>query len=192
MCNCNESEELLTHSRQKLKPTEDKRETAKETLLAFTEHTKRNCRRNWHHKTLAAMLDRVARKECRRLMVFMPPQHGKSELVSRRFPALMLGRNPDLRLIAASHTHQLAVAMNRDVQRIMDRKMMKSAGVPKIARIRRLTPYVTRRECASARIRPAAGGWSTSSMDFPLAEHDDGPDALEMCTRLPVELNRLR
>ena len=72
---------------RKLKPTEDKRKTAKETLLAFTEHTKRNCRRNWHHKTLAAMLDRVARKECRRLMVFMPPQHGKSELVSRRFPA---------------------------------------------------------------------------------------------------------
>ena len=58
----------------------------------------------------------------------------------------MLGSNPDLRLIAASHTHELAVAMNRDVQRIMDRKMMKSAGVPKIARIRRLTPYVTQRE----------------------------------------------
>ena len=46
------------------------------------------------------MLDRVATGKCRRLMVFMPPQHGKSELVSRRFPAFMLGRNPDLRLIA--------------------------------------------------------------------------------------------
>ena len=52
-------------------------------------------------------------------MVFMPPQHGKSELVSRRFPAFMLGRNPDLRLICASHTNDLAVSMNRDVQRIM-------------------------------------------------------------------------
>jgi len=66
------------------------------------------------------MLDRVATGDCKRLMVFMPPQHGKSELVSRRFPAYMLGRNPDLRLIAASHTHELAVAMNRDVQRILD------------------------------------------------------------------------
>ena len=52
-------------------------------------------------------------------MVFMPPQHGKSELVSRRFPAYMLGRNPDLRLICTSHTHELALAMNRDVQRII-------------------------------------------------------------------------
>ena len=56
---------------------------------------------------------------CRRLMVFMPPQHGKSELVSRRFPAFLLGRNPDLRLIGSSHTNDLAISMNRDVQRIM-------------------------------------------------------------------------
>ena len=41
----------------------------------------------------------------------MPPQHGKSELVGdRRFPAFMLGRSPNLRLIAASHTHELTVA----------------------------------------------------------------------------------
>jgi hypothetical protein len=49
----------------------------------------------------------------------MPPQHGKSELVSRRFPAYMLGHNPNLRLICATHTADLAVSMNRDVQRIM-------------------------------------------------------------------------
>ena len=49
------------------------------------------------------MLDLVAAGRCRRLMVFMPPQHGKSELVSRRFPAFMLGLNPDLRLICQPH-----------------------------------------------------------------------------------------
>ena len=37
-----------------------------------------------------------------RLMVFMPPRHGKSELVSVRFPAWFLGRNPDFRVILAS------------------------------------------------------------------------------------------
>ena len=120
MNSCNESVKLLTHSKQKLKPTEDKRLSAKETLLAFTKRTKPDYRASWHHKTLAKMLDRVAAGNCRRLMVFMPPQHGKSELVSRRFPAWMLGQDPDLRLFAASHTHELAVAMNRDVQRIMD------------------------------------------------------------------------
>ncbi len=92
---------------------------ARESLLLFTQQTKPRYRTNWHHAELAKQLDRVAQGKCRRLMVFMPPQHGKSELVSRRFPAFMLGRNPDLRLIACSHTHDLAVSMNRDVQRIM-------------------------------------------------------------------------
>ena len=69
---------------------------------------------------------------------------------------------------------------------------MKSAGVPKIARIRRLTQYVTRREVRFRGDSPGCRRLVDQLMDFPLAEHDDGPDALEMCTRLPVELNRLR
>ena len=74
----------------------------RESLLAFTQSTTPRYRANWHHGELAERLDRVARGQCRRLMIFMPPQHGKSELVSRRFPAFMLGRNPDLRLIGCS------------------------------------------------------------------------------------------
>jgi predicted phage terminase large subunit-like protein len=92
---------------------------ARLTFLDFTTFTKPDYRVNWHHARLAEKLERVARRRCRRLMVFMPPQHGKSELVSRRFPAYILGLNPEMRLIAASHTHELAVNMNRDVQRIM-------------------------------------------------------------------------
>lgn len=53
-------------------------------------------------------------------MVFMPPQHGKSELVSRRLPAYILGRNPDARVIACSYSADLSSRMNRDVQRIID------------------------------------------------------------------------
>ena len=95
---------------------------AKTTLLAFTRFTKPDYRTNWHHQRLAEKLDRVATGQCRRLMVFLPPQHGKSELVSRRFPAFLLGRNPELRLIGCSHTSDLAISMNRDVQRIITSK----------------------------------------------------------------------
>ena len=112
MIKYNDSSKLLIASEKSLTPIVDKKTTAKTDLLSFTKQTKPNYRVNWHHETLATMLDRVAAGECRRLMVFMPPQHGKSELVSRRFPAYMLGRNPDLRLIAASHTHELAVAIS--------------------------------------------------------------------------------
>jgi predicted phage terminase large subunit-like protein len=52
-------------------------------------------------------------------MVFMPPQNGKSELVSRRFPAYALGKDPDLRIIACSYNADLAGDMSRDVQKIM-------------------------------------------------------------------------
>lgn len=53
-------------------------------------------------------------------MVFLPPRHGKSELVSRRFPAFVLGRNPDARVIGTSYSGSLASSMNRDVQRIIE------------------------------------------------------------------------
>lgn len=53
------------------------------------------------------------------LILQAPPQHGKSELVSRRFPPYALGRYPDLRIAAASYGADLARDMNRDVQRIM-------------------------------------------------------------------------
>ena len=94
-------EENCNNADATLKPVETTREAATESLLAFTQYTKPDYRKNWHHEILAKMLDRVATDKCRRLMVFMPPQHGKSELVSRRFPAWMLGKKPDLRLIAA-------------------------------------------------------------------------------------------
>ena len=105
---------------------ETKRELARRCLIDFTTFTKPDYCAHWHHRVLADKLDLVAAGKCRRLMVFMPPQHGKSELVSRRFPAFLLGNKPSLRLIAASHTHDLAVSMNRDVQRIITSDLYKS------------------------------------------------------------------
>lgn len=93
---------------------------ARAGLLAFTEHTYSGYAANWHHDALCRSLDRFVSREIRRLMVFMPPQHGKSELVSRRLPAYVLGRNPDARIIACSYGADLSARMNRDVQRIID------------------------------------------------------------------------
>ena len=52
-------------------------------------------------------------------MVFMPPQHGKSELTSRRLPAYILGLNPNAKIIGCSYAATLAASFNRDVQRII-------------------------------------------------------------------------
>lgn len=90
------------------------------SLLAFTQHTKPDYHVGWHHRVLCDYLDRFVAGDMPRLMVFMPPRHGKSELVSRRLPAYILGQNPDATIIASSYSADLASRMNRDVQRIID------------------------------------------------------------------------
>jgi hypothetical protein len=69
---------------------------------------------------LDEFLSAVIAKKAPRLIIQAPPQHGKSELVSRRFPAYVLGKYPHLRLIASSYGASLAFDLSRDVQTIMD------------------------------------------------------------------------
>lgn len=109
-------------------PTLDavEKELARRHLLDFTLKTKKNFKTNWHHEKICDKLDAFARGEIPRLMVFMPPRHGKSELASRRLPAFLLGRNPDKQVISASYSSGLAEKMNRDVQRVMESPEFKS------------------------------------------------------------------
>lgn len=95
------------------------RRLARARLIRFTQYTFPGYDACWHHRLLADTLDRWIAGEIRRLIVTMPPRHGKSELVSRRLPAFILGRNPDARIICASHTASLAEANSRDVRRIV-------------------------------------------------------------------------
>ncbi|MDR1706164.1 MAG: terminase family protein, partial [Clostridiales bacterium] len=95
-------------------------ELARRGLCDFAVITDPRYKVNWHHKVLCDYLDRFSRREIPRLMVFMPPRHGKSELVSRKLPAFIFGRNPDTSIIATSYSADLAQRMNRDVQRIID------------------------------------------------------------------------
>ena len=67
---------------------------------------------------------------------------------------------------------------------------MSSGGLAKITRIRRLSQYVINRELRFRADSPGCRLLVDQLMDFPLGEHDDGPDALEMCTRLPMEVRR--
>lgn len=95
------------------------RRRARRELLAFTKWIMPSYRVHWHHALLTTKLDALRRGEIRQLIICMPPRHGKSELVSRQLPALVLGENPDARIIMAAHTAALAEANSRDVQRIL-------------------------------------------------------------------------
>lgn len=92
---------------------------ATERLIPFTEYTLSTYRPAPHHRLIAERLEAVERGEIDRLMIFMPPRHGKSELGSRRFPAWYLGRNPDRSIIAASYNSDLATDFGREVRNIV-------------------------------------------------------------------------
>lgn len=93
---------------------------AREGILNFTCYTFPEFEVNWHHREMCRVLNRFIAGEFKRLIVCQPPRTGKSELVSRRLPAYLLGKNPDMKIVAASYSASLASAMNRDVQRIID------------------------------------------------------------------------
>lgn len=121
---------MVDHSKQAVNYLDDKpREVleririkkAKSSLLGFTQYTNPDYEANWHHEIICKELDDFMRSsDIDRLMVLVAPRRGKSELVSRRFPAYYLGHYPDNSIIATSYGADLASAMNRDVQRIID------------------------------------------------------------------------
>lgn len=76
----------------------------------------------WFHKLIADHCQMLLEDKIKNLMVFMPPQHGKSEIISRNFPAWALGRNPDLKIVGCSYSANLAEQFSRSIQRTIDGK----------------------------------------------------------------------
>ena len=103
---------------------EVRRELSRRRLIDFIQQTKPDYLAGWFHRDICNRLERfyddVLNKRSPRLMLFAPPRHGKSEIVSRRFPAWALGKNPDLSIIAASYSATIVSSMNSDVQRIIN------------------------------------------------------------------------
>lgn len=98
--------------------------TARQSLVGFIYGTLPGYLMGWVHREICLELDAflqdVIDGKSPRLMLTMPPRHGKSEIASRRFPAYAFGRYPDLSIISTSYSSDLASRMNRDVQRIID------------------------------------------------------------------------
>lgn len=95
-------------------------EKARNSFRHFVEYTKLDYQFNWHHILLCDKLDKFAIGQIKKLMVFMPPQHGKSQLTTRHFPAYLLGLKPKTKIVVCSYSATLAQAFNRDIQRIID------------------------------------------------------------------------
>lgn len=74
---------------------------------------------NWHLDAMAHQLDRVARGECKRLLVNCPPRNLKSITISVAWVAWMLGRDPRLNFVCVSYSNELSSKLARDCRAVM-------------------------------------------------------------------------
>ena len=99
------------------------RALCKRRLIPFTQRINPRYDAGWVHQDIARRLERfsddVAKGLSPRLMVLMPPRHGKSELASRMFPAWHLGRHPEHEIIACSYNVSLAMSFSRKVKEVL-------------------------------------------------------------------------
>ena len=96
------------------------REKARKEFLSFVKKVWPHFIEGAHHKRMAAAFERVARGECKRLIINMPPRHTKSEFASYLLPAWFLGNFPGKKVIQTSHTAELAVGFGRKVRNLVD------------------------------------------------------------------------
>ena len=101
-------------------PSPSERGLGERNLLSFTRHTLPAFAPAPFHIAYYEVLTRFAIGEIKKLMITMPPQHGKSEGATRRLPAFVLGQDPDKRIAIVSYNAIKARKFNRELQRIMD------------------------------------------------------------------------
>lgn len=74
---------------------------------------------DWKHLAyIQGQLERITRKEIDRLMLFVPPRHGKSTLATIHYPVYRLQRDPKLRVIIAAYNQSLANRFSRQSRRL--------------------------------------------------------------------------
>lgn len=103
-----------------------KRILAKREFLKFIQYTSPWFNISWHHKKVADALQRIENGTLKRLMIFLPPRHSKSEMVSINFPPWFLGRNKDKSIIEASYSADLATEFGRQARNIVDSQEYKN------------------------------------------------------------------
>lgn len=91
-------------------------------LCKFIPYMNPQYSQQWFHRVIADNCQKLLEGKIKNLMVFVSPQHGKSEIISRSFPAYSLGRNPDLKIVGTSYSANLAEQFSLSIQRIIDSK----------------------------------------------------------------------
>jgi len=74
---------------------------------------------DWAHlHFIREKLELVTSGECKRLALFLPPRHGKSEQVTVRYPVWRLEKTPELKIIIGAYNQTLAESFSRKARRL--------------------------------------------------------------------------
>jgi len=98
----------------------EKQDECQNDFINFVKHMWPEFVEGRHHKIIGEKFNRIAQGKLKRLIVCLPPRHTKSEFASTYFPAWMMGRRGDLKIIQTTHTAELAVRFGRRVRNIID------------------------------------------------------------------------
>jgi hypothetical protein len=98
---------------------------ATNNLVAFMQYTNPSYVPVWFHKQISEKCEDLLAGKIKKLMIFVPPQHGKSEIVSRSLPAYAFGKNPNYKIAECSYSADLAESFSRDVQRKIESQAYK-------------------------------------------------------------------
>ena len=98
------------------------RRKAAERFSTYLNYTDKDYSMQWFHELIAdrcqALIEGTLPTS--KLMIFVPPQHGKSEIVSRKLPSWTLGKYPNTKIVGASYSANLAETFSRAIQRTME------------------------------------------------------------------------
>lgn len=98
---------------------EKKRRLASKSLLDFGEYVIENFDPQEFHKTIYSYLDDLRQRKIKKLMIFVPPQHGKSWASSLLFPSLLLGINPNEKIILGCYNKDKAIEFVDNIKKLM-------------------------------------------------------------------------
>lgn len=104
---------------QQMRAEIERRGGAEDEPMSFREFIYRanpRYRFDWFHRVLCELLQRLVDGDIRHLMIYAPPQHGKSEIASRMLPAYFLHRYPRRWVGVCSYGATLARGFNRNAR----------------------------------------------------------------------------
>lgn len=98
---------------------------AKQSLLGLTKYTFKKFKNTWFHNNYYHILDLFCKGKIRKLIISVPPQHGKSQGSSVQIPCDMIGHNPDLKIATVCYSATKARKFGRKVKQLMTDKYYK-------------------------------------------------------------------